>query len=460
MKIIPFLILVLSFFIVIPSSAQVKKNQKNDSDMKLIYSSEWDWDWHCNCRSERSDKHRNKNKRNKHSYYRSYYSNDGVDNELDIFSQIGPNPALYGFSPSVQALHYNRVNGLFLGIDTEFEDFIHDFTDLHGFDVQALVGYSIGRKNWQYQVGLEKSIGRRFRLGADYHNLTATEDYWRSGLTENSLSSLVAGYDYHDYHKAEGFSVYGSLRVFRRSYLGLSYNTDSFSSLDAITAYNIYGEGNIFRANPSIDSNLDEFYHQSIGISTNINPRLYNITHNLSTSLTFRGEIGNLPGTSNQFMFNKYILQSKSVMRLDRSTFLKWRVMGGSITGTAPDFKNFTLGGIGTMRATDYKSLQGNTMILSNAEIVFGKNSDIDLGFTEIEGFYISLFMDSGWSEFNSELTNATDPTIGFQNFQFSDLAHNLGIGFGSDLLRVEFAKSLEEKGGFSAFWIRLNPTF
>ncbi|MEQ9310555.1 MAG: hypothetical protein RLN90_13955 [Balneolaceae bacterium] len=454
---LPFLI---SLILITTVKAQEESPEKEG--MKLIYSSDWDWDWHCNCRkntsSDKKDRlnysHKNSNR------YNYYYQNDGIDNEFDFFSQIGPNPAVYGFSPAIQAIHYNRVNGIFLGLDTEFDDFVHDFTYDYSLEIQALAGYSFGQEEWQYQFGIEKPIGRRLRIGADYHNVTTTDDYWRSGLTENTVSSLVAGYDYHDYYKSEGYSIYTSLRLFRSTYLGASYGSDTFNSQDAVTAYNIFGDGNIFRFNPAIDSNFDEIYQETVGFSLNINPKLYNITRNLSTNLEVRAEIGNLTKTANDFLFNKYIVQSKSVLRLDRSTFLRWRVMGGSITGLAPDFKQFALGGIGSMRATEYKSMQGNAMVLSNAELVFGKSSNLDMGFIDIDGFYITLFMDSGWTEFNNDLTTTNDALTAFSNFAFSELNHNAGIGIGSDLFRVEFAKPLSDKGGFSAFWIRLNPSF
>lgn len=457
---------ILAFSLLFISSTLAQSSSKKDSnnEMKLIYSSSWDWDWHCNCKTDKREykTHYINSSSHRNSYYRywTYYRDNGVDNEFDFFSQIGPTPAVYGFSPSVQAVHYNRVNGLFLGIDTDYEDFFHDLTDLHGFDLQALGGYSFGQKEWQYQLGIEKSIGRRLKLGGDVHNVTTTEDYWRSGLMENTISSITLGYDYHDYYKAEGYSAYTSLRFFRNAYIGASYNYDVFGSLDAVTAYNIFSDGNIYRLNPAIDGNFNEIDHQSIGLSLNLNPRLYNLTNNFSTSFTVRAEMGNLPESSNQFLFNKYIIQSKSLLRLDRSTFFKFRAMGGAITGIAPDFKQFALGGVGTMRATEYKSLQGNAMVLTNAELIFGRNSDLDFGFVEIEGFYISLFMDSGWTEYNSELETETDPTIAFDNFAFSDLTHNLGFGIGSDAFRVEFAKPITDKGGFSAIMIRLNPTF
>lgn len=454
---VPFLVC-----IALISTSQAQEGHSKKEGMKLIYSSDWDWDWHCNCRKNSySEEKYDRKDRYKHSYgYNYYYSNDGIDSEFDFFSQIGPNPAVYGFSPSIQAVHYNRVNGLFLGLDTEFDDFVHDFTYDYNLEIQALAGYSFGQSEWQYQFGLEKPVGHRLRLGVDFHNVTATDDYWRSGLTENTVSSLVAGYDYHDYYKAEGYNMYSSFRLFRSTYLGASYGAETFNSQSAVTAYNIFGDGNIFRSNPSLDSNFDEIYQESVGFSLNMNPKLYNITRNLSTKLEVRAELANLTKTSNDFLFNKYIVQSKSVLRLDRSTFLRWRVMGGSITGIAPDFKEFALGGIGTMRATEYKSMQGNAMVLSNAELIFGRSSDLDIGFLEIDGFYISLFMDSGWTEFNSDLTTTNDPLIAFDNFAFSELNHNAGVGIGSDVFRIEFAKPISDKGGFSAFWIRLNPSF
>lgn len=442
----------LALIVACSGFAQEKEKKRKD-DMKLIYSSSWD----CFCDNTNITHNKNRGYRN---YYSKVYHDYGIEEELDFFSQIGANPAIYGFSPEVQAIHFNRVNGLFLGIDSEFDDFLDDILEIDNLDFQGLVGYSFGQDEWQYQIGVEKPIGRRTRIGADYHYVTNTEDSWRSGLTENTISSLVAGYDFHDYFKSEGYSVYGSYRLGRKTYLGLSYNVDNLSSLDAVTEYNIYGEGNIFRPNPVIDPGFDKIYQESIGFSINVNPRLYYIANNLSTSLAVRGEIANLKKTSNDFFFNKYIVETKSMLRLDRSTFLKWRVMGGAVTGTAPEFKQFALGGIGSMRATDYKSLQGNAMVLSNAELILGKHSDLDVGFFEIDGLYLSFFIDSGWSEFNNDLNSTLDPTTAFNNFALSDLTHNGGIGLGSDMFRVEVAKPLTGSDGFTAFWIRLNPSF
>lgn len=443
------LTVVLSFIVTLSLMGQEKKRK---DDMRLIYSSSWD----CQCEST-NFKHSKKYKRNRYS--KAYYDY-GIEEELDFFSQIGANPAVYGFSPEVQALHFNRVNGFFLGIDSEYDDFLNDIFDIDNLNIEGLVGYSFGREEWQYQVGIDKPIGRRARIGADYHNVTNTEDTWRSGLTENTISSVVTGYDFHDYFKAEGYSIHGSYRLGYRTFLGLSYNVDNLSSLEEVTAYNIFGDGNIARPNPSIDGAFNKIYQESIGFSLNINPRLYYIANNLSTSLTVRGEIANLAKTNNDFFYNKYIVETKSMLRLDRSTFLKWRLMGGAVTGTAPDFKQFALGGIGSMRATDYKSLQGNTMVLSNLELILGKHSDFDFGFFEIDGVYLSFFIDSGWSEFNNDLNSTIDPTTAFENFAVSDLAHNGGIGLGSDMFRVEIAKPLTGSDGFTALWIRLNPSF
>lgn len=456
-----YLSLIICLFGVNLVQAQEEKEEEKSrpKDMKLIYSSNWDWDWHCSCRRDAEKKPEKKPNKESKSY-RYYYSDNGIDNEFDFFSQIGPNPAVYGFAPVAQAIHFNRVNGFFLGIDTDYNDFSHDLTRIEGFEIQALGGYSFGREEWQYQIGIEKPIGRSFRLGFNYHNITATDDQWRSGLLENSLSSLFFGYDYHDYYKSVGYNVYSSLKLFRSTYIGFSYGADTYNSLDLVTEYNIFGDGNMYRLNPAIDSNFDQIYHQNLGFSVNINPRLYNITNNISTSLEIRGEIGNLPTSSNDFLFNKYIAQTKTIFRLDNSTFLKWRLMGGAITGQAPDFKQFALGGVGTMRATNYKSMQGNTMLLSNLELIFGRAQNIDFGFLDIDGFYFTLFMDSGWSEFDANLNTAVSPVNGFKEFSISDLTHNAGIGIGNDLLRVEFAKPLNESGGFSAFWVRLNPTF
>ena len=134
------------------------------------------------------------------------------------------------------------------------------------------------------------------------------------------------------------------------------------------------------------------------------------------------------------------------------------RVKAGSITGEVPEFKNFALGGIGSLRATGYKFYRGNRMFMSNAEVVFGDLWDYDDGELEIDGLYLTLFLDSGWTDFVN--SNSNDPFSGFESLGVKTLTHNIGAGIGTGFIRLEVATPIAGSDGFTSLWVRLNPTF
>ena len=362
----------------------------------------------------------------------------------------------YTFLPTTQSLRYNRVDALFLGIGTDFTKRDSKVLSIGGLDFDGFVGYSTGQSDFQYKAGVTKHLWNSFLIGGEILNTTTSDDYWRTGLAENSITSLVAGYDYMDYYNAEGYGVYSELDIGKFMSLAGSYNYTTYSSLSNNTGYSFFSGGNLERLNPRIDSSYDQLTQESLGFRLSINKKGY--TRGVFTSkFMVEAELSDM-GFNNQFSFNKFELTSLNYLKLDQNTFLKVRMMAGSITGTAPDFKNFALGGIGSLRASGYKSYQGNKMLLSNAELIFGDFWNFEKANLEMEGIYLSLFLDSGWTDYISN--NSNDPFTGFESFQMKQLNHNIGAGIGSGIIRFELATPIAGSQGFTSFWIRLNPTF
>lgn len=364
----------------------------------------------------------------------------------------------YKFIPASQSLRYNRVDALFLGLGTDFANSSSNLYEINGLLFNGFLGYSTGQKNWQYRAGVSKPFGKTLLFGAELMNTTTTDDYWRTSLSENTVTALVAGYDYHDYYNAEGYSAYSQLNISKFISLAASYNYTTYSSLALNTGYSVFDGGNIGRFNPAIDVTSDQIKQESLGFKLTINKKgLTNgvITSKFLASAELSDEAWMI---NNDFSYSKFELTSINYLRLDQNTFLKVRLMGGSITGVAPDFKNFALGGIGSLRASGYKFYTGNKMLMSNTEVVFGDIWSFNKGNIEMNGMYFSIFMDSGWSEFVNNTSN--DPFDGFQGVKFSEFTHNIGAGVGFDILRFEAATPLAGSDGFTAFWIRFNPTF
>lgn len=388
---------------------------------------------------------------------------EGLDKGFYSESSFGVKNPVYSAFPVTEMIRYNRVEGLFIGYQEDKMEWNNSsFLGIDNVDLHGLIGYSTALNEVQYSIGAEKSIGdfRKWMLiGGELYNSTSTEDYWRSGIFENSVSSITAGFDFHDYYKADGYGFYALLKPIRFVELGAAYNYNQFSSLEANSDFSLFSRYSSFRVNPVIDSRFDQINQQSINLGLTLNPKGINDFSPVSTTVSVKAELADVGGFNNDFTYNSYQIETKSFLRLDSSTLFKWRVMAGSITGEAPDFKNFKLGGIGSMRALGYKSLTGNQMLLSNFEIEFGKPSIHESGWPDLSSTSISLFLDSGTSTFNPDNNFTSNPLANF-DLSVSDLSHNIGIGLGLGMIRFEVAKPIAGAEGQSSFWIRFNPTF
>ncbi|MDR9419682.1 hypothetical protein [Gracilimonas sp.] len=399
----------------------------------------------------------------KFTYHNPVDLYEGLDQNFYSESSFGVKNPIYSAFPVSENFRFNRVDGFFIGVQEEKMNWSRgDFLGIEDIDVHGMVGYSSAQNNFQYTIGAEKSIGddrKWLLLGGELYNTTATEDYWRTGSYENSVSMLSAGFDFYDYHQSDGFGFYGILQPVKSIELGASYNLSQFSTLEARTDFSIFSRYSTFRPNPAIDFTTDMISQEYLTLGVTLNPNGISDRSTLSTTISAKAELSDLNGfSSNDFYYNLYQVEAKSYLRLDRSTLVKWRLMAGGITGNAPQFKNFALGGIGSMRALGYKAMQGNQMLLSNIELQFGQNSSKN-GWPDLSSTTISFFLDSGTANFNNQLYSNSNPMNDF-DITTHDLTHNVGVGLGLGMMRFEIAKPVAGAEGRSVFWIRLNPTF
>lgn len=393
--------------------------------------------------------------------------------------EAGPNNSnpLYSVYPNLPMIHYNRVDALFLGVSQERmqwyqDDWLLGIPEIH---LQGLIGYSTGQKEWQYTLGIEKYIGRKHHvmIGTEYHNATTTNDNWRVGLNETTLTAFFGGYDYLDYYKQKGWGFYLLTRSNRYFEGGLAFSDDRFNSLSMTTDWALFGSDDRYRPNPPVVNNsfglgmlsrtsTDTVNITNLTFSASFNPKRLVLSKNFTFSLTATAEFANPGiGTPSDFDYQKYTGELISYINLEPGSVFKYRLRMSTITGEAPRFKQLYLGGIGSLRALPYKFMgAGNQMILSNAELQFGSPRLGSNSWINFEDFYISLFLDSGWTDYDAELQHSQNPFTGLDRFKLSDLRHNGGIGIGSSLIHVEMAWDLNNMSRAPVFWIRFNPTF
>jgi len=408
-------------------------------------------------------------------HFVSQLNEEGLDFRGVI--EAGPynsNP-LYSVYPNLPMIHYNRVDALFLGISKERmqwyqDDWLLGIPEIH---LQGLIGYSTGQKEWQYTLGMEKYIGRKHHvmIGAEYHNATTTNDNWRVGLNETTLTAFFGGYDYLDYYKQKGWGFYLLTRSNRYFEGGLAFSDDRFNSLSKTTDWALFGSGDRYRPNPPVHSPSfgaltalpsDTANITSLTFSASFNPKRLVLSKGFTFSLTGTAEFADPGiGTDSDFNYQKYTGELISYIHLEPGGVFKYRLRMSTITGESPRFKQLYLGGIGSLRALPYKSMgAGNQMILSNAELQFGSPRFGSNGWIDFNDFYISLFLDSGWTDYDSRLEDSSNPFGGLDRFKLSDLKHNGGIGIGSSLIRFEMAWDLNNTSRAPVFWVRFNPTF
>lgn len=371
---------------------------------------------------------------------------------------------LYSQYPNLPMIHYNRVNGLFLGVRKERMQW-HHYSSLfsiphihpHGF-----IGYGTASKDWEYSLGVERRFGekRRFMIGAEFYDAISTEDYNRTGLIENSLTSFFAAYDYMDYQKKEGFGVYAVHRTARWFETAFSFNRDSYSSLNQNTSYTLFGNSDKYRINPPVDALSDKIEMDRYSASVAFNPKKILVADRFTVSALTAVEFADNNNTDEDYRYKKYWSTLTLFYNFEPGSVLRWRINAGGITGNAPEFKSFYLGGIGTLRGSPYKFFSGNQTLASNLEIQFGRPSNRPGEWISDYNVNILLFLDSGWAKDIEKLRTGGSFTSGFKDFEFSQMQHDAGVGIGSGAVRFEAAWPLKQFEGTPTFWIRFNPTF
>lgn len=391
-------------------------------------------------------------------------SNTGID--LGGSIEAGPyySNALYSQYPNLPMIHFNRVNGLFLGIRKERMQWhrYNSFLNIEQIHPHGFIGYGTASKDWEYALGVEKLFGeqRRLLIGGEFHSATSTEDHYRVGLIETSLTSFFASYDFLDYHGMEGFGIYTVYRTDRWFEAAFSFNRDTFRSLERNTTYSMFGKSNGYRLNPPIDRFSDQIDLDRYSFSLSFNPRNVILTDKFSFSAAMGAELANNGVSDKDYRYDKYWSTLKFFYNFEPGSVLRWRINSGGITGNVPDFKAFYLGGIGTLRGSPFKYFQGNQMLASNFEVQFGRTSSRPDVWMRDYNMHIVLFLDSGWARELPVLINSSNPTAGFKEFRFSDMQHDAGFGLGTGAFRAEIAWPLKEFDTTPTLWIRFNPTF
>lgn len=142
--------------------------------------------------------------------------------------------------------NYNRVDGLPVSYG------LHGRDERFDFHVRAI--YRIASERFGGMAGITVRIkrGRSIELSLQAHSITDTNDDWRIGDFENSMSSVLFKEDFRNYFERQGFSVSISGRRHRMLTGTIKYLYDRYTSLRTAADFSIFGWDKEFRSNSPV----------------------------------------------------------------------------------------------------------------------------------------------------------------------------------------------------------------
>ncbi len=377
-------------------------------------------------------------------------------------------------------LGYNRVDGFSIGFQFPQPGWYANRN--HNFAFIGKGGYSFGRKDWQYQLGLQRWIGDEFRFGfgGEFHNMTASEDNWIICDHENTAAAFFIRKDFKDYYRREGYSLFATQNFGRAAQLKAGYYDATLYNLPKVTNWSLFGGDKKFRNNPAA---LPTGYTAANGADAGLNIKSAKATLTIDTRDHYDNPRSGwyIQGMAehageefeNEIEFQRLIVDIRRYQPLSWDETVTLRLRGGTSTGILPPVYFFDLGGMSTLRGFDYKEFTGDRMVLGNLEY---RLRAPDLNFM---GFDIILFVDSGLAWFANEENlkyqqqwpidpqdqldaNEILPEDTFEELTWGALKTNVGVALATpdNGFRVNFARRTDRGGGDFYISIRICQAF
>jgi len=258
----------------------------------------------------------------------------------------------------------------------------------------------------------------------------------------NSLTALLAGYDYSDPYSASG----AELRVDRAlgtAWTGsLGLRVEEHESATRATDFSLLGGSEHFR--PVAPIIAGTFYGGSIGIRRPLPAEVAR-----GVSIGFGVDGGRLDTDAKDHHFARPRLDLGWVSRSSANTELSVDASAGGVLGDSPPQALFLLGGRGTVPGYSFRSYGGDAYGLARA------TWSADLVPSFLRG---RVFAAGGWTGSSEPLASPLGlDGLGTRTGGMVSVGAGVGIFF--DILRIDVARGLTD-GGVWELIIEANPSF
>ena len=381
--------------------------------------------------------------------YRETFTDSSASGEknfgISTFSQhtsdgwVHPKPAIF---------EYNRNEGLrFVPFNWNWD---HRNESL--IRLSFSLGYRFSSSEFIGRTTLESSLlkNRFATIFASGFKTVRTDDEFRLPEKENSWAGFLGRQDFYDRWDETGFEAgFG----FDFSYLKVKGKFVRAAQSDIPVDQDLWSftnESNAFRINLFKDSiNIDIDYLEGVAAfrTASYSPLKTGLAILSEVDMTLKKNDSTLADPSLRFI---HIAMAN--WEVSKGVVLRNRLILGMGSESLPIYRQFGIGGLGSVSAHSYKSQLGNHMAQINTELVFTEE------FTDT-WFMVKLFYDGGMAYNSSDLVDMKPIS------ERSDtLLQSAGIGFGwddGDRLKMgfNFAKQLGSDSPIEST-IRLNFNF
>ncbi len=314
---------------------------------------------------------------------------------------------------------YNRVQGFDLSYTIGVQHLSRRSPRFHWTQ-----GYSWGLERWSWRAGAEVPIRPRSGLEFLVEGLeqTVSHDTWSIETEENIAAALFLKEDFFDYVWQSGWSA-GLQKRGRGHTFRVAYRETDTSPLTRTVDWALLSKDKKFR--PNLFSGDSLVAGNTRQIETSIEWDRRNRTNRPTAGWFIRLD-GEYAGEElgGDYDYKRSVGRFSHYFKLTDDTQFDMRVMGGGIDGTAPLYRMFRIGGVGTLRAHDFKELTGNRFVVAN----------IEYRVRLFSSFQVAFFTDIG---------DAWDT----EERRHIDLESDMGIGLADDDgdVRINLARRLNQ---------------
>lgn len=314
--------------------------------------------------------------------------------------------------------------------------------------IRTQIGYGWESERWHIKASFEQPLlpGKFLVAGVNYIDGTGYENQAGVGWQENTLAALLFKHDFRDYYDIVGIEPFGRIQFSGNNRLTVSFAKETYKDLTTQTQWSIFDAGrDNFRPNPHLYLLNDPEGHGGVGdleavrIELEHDSRRARRVGTIGTYLRGFVEYG-----EGDFSYARWMADGRAYMRLGPPLHLAVRVQAAGRFGNEaiPSQKLYYIGGLGTVRGHEFRSVVGDHALLANAEytLLF---SDFDWG--------LLFFYDVGtaWNSTRQQLQEM----IPLQSIGF-------GLKTSDNDFEVHFAKPIGKLEGDIVTSIRLQRTF